>query len=554
MKVVQITKDPTQQTPKWAWALGLLPWAWVIPFNQYFWDDWIWSATTDFDWHLDYWLLKGAKHFIDPFIYPTLVSIGAWSFGVLTLMATAIAAWSLSEVVRGQVWASPVTKQWIGPMFLVIPVFHSRFSAAVLEYSLSLAALLVAWWILVSRNLLSRLLLAVPLLIFAIGVPSLALLYPLLYLHVVLGQSSLSQLRLFRKALVTNCYILVIPACFAVIFSIYVNDEGKYSTSSGALIEFFRGLLVLLVVGSLILGVVFGLKRSLFKYSLLVIGSGVAVYLSFSPYFAVGYNPLADFLPWRMRTSVKEGLAGRAALTVSVFLLLGIAIFLRVRPQKTPLPHLRISLVLVVSVFFATAMVVLGPMDWESRHWLIAWPALALFFILIIAAVRVDLQHALSKSVFFVFLAASLVISSEYLVDSLKQKAIVSTAGSELREFALEQTTNGAEVLVVISPTRSMNNLNARFRSYRPYEWWGILANGMTIQPSQLKVLALGDVLGAESAECPVKYDAIRISPDFSTGRLRALSTFRVQVELNPEPIVLCSKLVKEGWPRDPLP
>jgi|688.fasta_scaffold237154_2 hypothetical protein len=546
--------DSAEHNAWWAWGLGLLPWVWIIPSNQYFWDDWLWSQNTDFRWHLDYWLFDGAKHFVDPFIYPTLIKLGAWSFGVLTLLATAIAAWSLSKIVRGQVWASATMKEWTGPIFLVIPIFHARFSAATLEYSLALGALLIAWRVVVSSDLIGRSLVAIPLLVFAIGVPSLAVLYPLMYSHVVLSQSNFANSKHLVGAVLKNCYVLVIPGVFAIVFQIFFNTSGKYGASSGATLEFFWGLLVLLVVGSLILGLVSWYKPPHFKDSLLVVGSGVIAYFSFFPYFAVGYNPFSDFLPWRMRPSVEDGLVERVALMVSLLLLIGASVLLSAGVHRFPPLRLRMTFVLVLSVVFAAAMVVLGPMDWDSRHWFVAWPALTLFFVLIVAVVPTKLHSALLKSVFSVFLAASLVISSEYLVDSLKQKAIVAAANSDLRDFALEQANNGGQVLVVISPSPTMNKLNARLRSYRPYEWWGLLAKGMAISSSQLKLLELDDATAVDMAECLSEHRSIRISPEVSTARLRALATLRVRVELNPEPMVVCSKAAKDSWPRDSLP
>lgn len=535
------------QTPVWAWGLGMLPWVWIIPLNQYFWDDWLWSHNTEFTWHLEYWLFDGAKHFVDPFIYPTLIGLGAWSFGVLTSLATFATAWTISKIVETQTWVPSIAKKWIGPFILVLPVFHSRFSAATLEYSLSLAALFIAWWVTVSRSYVGRFLVSVPLLVFAIGVPSLTVLFPLLYLHVVLGECSLTSSRYFFRTWVKNSYIVIIPGLFAIVFSTYFNREGKYEASFGATVEFFRGLIILLIAAALILAALMRSKRPHSRDSILVVSSGIAAYLGFFPYFAVGYNPLSDYLPWRMRPNVMDGIFGRLATTLCLLLLIGICAFLRAGAHGLGLWQLRVATVFFGSIFFAAVLIVFGPMDWESRHWLVAWPILAFFFISLIAILDTDLQQAIAKSVFLVFLAASLWISGEYLVDSMKQKALVTAAENELRGSAHDLTSGGEEIVVVLKPTSTMSQLNARFRTYRVYEWWGLLAKGMAIQPSQLRVLEQAEDVVIDTRECRKQLNVIGISPEVFTDRLQALTTFRVSVRLNPEPLVLCSDVAREN-------
>jgi len=50
------------------WMLALLPWIWIIPFNQYFWDDWAIAENLGWQDQIEYWS-SGAKHFGNPVVF-----------------------------------------------------------------------------------------------------------------------------------------------------------------------------------------------------------------------------------------------------------------------------------------------------------------------------------------------------------------------------------------------------------------------------------------------------------------------------------------------------
>jgi hypothetical protein len=152
---------------------------------------------------------------------------------------------------------------------------------------------------------------------------------------------------------------------------------------------------------------------------------------------------------------------------------------------------------------------------------------------------------------FAVLLTSTLIISGEYLVDSLKQKAIIQTVYEELREDLATVSDSDSSYAVVVEITSQTNALNARYRTYRPNEWWGLLAEGMRVSPGLLRVLEIGDLELQSSSTCSSPYRAIMIRPLVTSSRLDALTRMRVEIDLNARPIELCSLVVKNGYPRD---
>ena len=338
---------------------------------------------------------------------------------------------------------------------------------------------------------------------------------------------------------------------FAIVFSRAVNTKGKYSVSIEALLEFLRGLGVLLTLFVLIFLVIRWLGFVNLRNWYWVSGLVLLAYFGFFPYFAVGYNPLSDFLPWRMREEVLDGLLIRIAVTAMFLGAIGAAVLMAVSRRINKKEVISSVPTLVFVVGFGAIAVAVGPMDWESRHWLIAWPLLAVLVVALVASSQPGIHRALVVTSFAVLLTSTLIISGEYLVDSLKQKAIIQTVYEELREDLATVSDSDSSYAVVVEITSQTNALNARYRTYRPNEWWGLLAEGMRVSPGLLRVLEIGDLELQSSSTCSSPYRAIMIRPLVTSSRLDALTRMRVEIDLNARPIELCSLVVKNGYPRD---
>ena len=524
--------------PRWAWFLAFLPWVWVIPFNQYFWDDWSIAAQPGLDGQLRNWA-GGAKHFLNPWIYAALLPLGAWVFHVITFAANGATAVSLARVVSESKFLDDGVRKWIGPIFLVLPVFHGRFSVATLEYSVGLATLFGAWALLLGTARIGRLV-AYPLLVFAIGVPSLALLYPLAYFHVAWSRHERSGQSLGR-ALLFDSPMILIPTSYSLIFRFLVDDRNKYQISTGALVEFLRGLVVITLVLFAAVWILY--RRSSrpqvelrwLSFSLL------ASYLGLFPYYAVGYNPLSDFLPWRYREEVVNSLGMKLLLAVLVFTV--IAIFAnRLALHLTKQRGMTAGWIAVLSsAAFSILVYVFGPMDWESRHWLISWPFLGLSFVLLPYTQRRETRRSANLATFLVLLVASLAISSEYLVDVLKQRSLVSQFKAEVSDDFVIAIRDDNEAILIIQPTETTDSLNARFRGYRRYEWAGLVGQALQVDASQIRILATADLTKSLNEEtCTDKYQAWKATPEVLSSRVDALTGFRVKTRWDVRQVSLC--------------
>lgn len=551
MQLASSLKREVSGAPIWAWLLGLLPWIWIVPFNQYFWDDWVFASTTDFTWHINYWITNGAKHFANPVMYPILIRLGPWSFALMGVGLLILGGRALSGILEKAPKPLSSLAAWAGPLFLVLPVFHARFSAAVFEYLVALVCLLAGWQRLLVVSSKRSWFLGVGLLIFAIGVPSLAILFPILFVHLVWRQAPRLYFGAWVKVAKHNIQILLIPALFAIVYIRIVNTKGKYGVSIGALMEFFRALGVLVTVLLVIVLLAHRWQPQNRRNWYWVSGLVLLAYLGLFPYFAVGYNPLSDFLPWRMRQEVLEGFFPKIALTVVFLGVIGAVVLMAISKKANSKEIISGFPALFFVVGFGALAIVAGPMDWESRHWLIAWPILAVLVVALVAVSQPRIHGALVVSSFAVLLTSTLIISGEYLVDSLKQKAIIQTVDDELRDVLVTVSDSDSSYAVVVELSRDTNMLNARNRTYRPYEWWGLIAEGLKVSPSSLRVLEGGDLELQSNSTCSSPFRAIRIQPLVTTSRLDALTRMRVGIDLNAQPVELCSLAVKNGYPRD---
>lgn len=529
----------------WPWLLGCLPWIWIIPFNQFFWDDWYTDSLRGFQDQIMRWD-GGAKHYLNPLVYFLLLHLGPWAFHVLMVFGTVIGACSLSVVVSSTKLFSATTSKWAGPLFLAMPVFHSRFSAAVIEYLLAMAAFLAAWALLVRSRKRRHWWASLFLLIYAIGVPSLAVLFPLAWMQINLLDETQGRTAMVKVCGVRGIHFLLIPPAYFVLFQFVLNSAGRYQVSPGAILEFGRALITLGLIFSVILSIVFLRKRTSFRPWVRVSVFALSVHLGFFPYFAVGYNPLADFLPWRMRDEILTEAPQQLSMTLLGLLLFGIAL----QNIAARFAGVRAKIVTLPMVFCATlgaVTIVLGPMDWESRHWLISWPLLTVLVLALVELPRTSGSEPIPRVVFAILLLSSLIVSSEYLIDSLKQKAIVRAVEAELRGRVPTASDSDNRLIFVLQTTAASQQLNARHRGLRIYEWQGLIAKGLAVNMRDIEVLEFDELPKQDSKACEIPFRATIIEPSVTSSRLEAIVEFRIGVQLNSEQFPLCHPVGNVG-------
>lgn len=141
----------------------------------------------------------------------------------------------------------------------------------------------------------------------------------------------------FLAIALKNSFVLVIPVVYSVVFSIIVDSGGKYEPSVGAIVEFARLFTIFLAFGVLAITAVRRLVPSKFTSVLKAVAVGMGAYVGLLPYFAVGYNPLSDFLPWRMREDAKASMGSRLLAILAIEIAMLTVLVLLQRRSKTPI-------------------------------------------------------------------------------------------------------------------------------------------------------------------------------------------------------------------------
>ena len=547
MQLASLLKREASGAPLWAWLLGLLPWIWIIPFNQYFWDDWYTADLKGWEEQLARWD-GGGKHYLTPLTYFLLLPVGAWIFHIFMVGFSLIGALSFHEILAKTRMLPGEVARWSGPFFLAMPVFHARFAAAVLEYGLGLTAALTAWALLLRPPSVRRWLASFLLLAYAIGTPSLAIIFPLIWLHSAWLPGVSCRSNGFRLA-VRNLHVLLIPVFYVFVFQSLLNTRSRYGVVAGGIFAFGRGLLVLITMIAVLAWLTRHFedhrRRSWYKVSL----AASFTYFGLFPYFAVGYNPLAHLLPWRMADGQLDAAYAKLPVILSLLVVTGFGAFSLAGGLKRRSELLSAVPSAVAVVGLSLSAVLLGPMGWESRHWIVSWPALVLVVLTLIATAHHQVTKPLLAFVFCVLLASSLLISSEYLVDSLKQKELIRAVHDDLRTSAQPVNETSEVVAVVIDASMFNRVLDARFRGYASYEWKALIARGLDLSVKDLRVINKADV---EGGVCDESYRAILIHPEVENTRVNALINWRVRVKLNAEQLLVCSIDESDGWGGSP--
>ena len=408
---------------------------------------------------------------------------------------------------------------------------------------MALAALLSAWALLVNKDTLLMKISAVMLLIYAIGVPSLAIVFPFIWIHVTWLNKSSKSLRDNIVVGIRGLYVLAIPALFSIWFMRLINTEGKYRVSRDGLIDWSNDFLRLLLGTIVFVVVIFRFKRKSLRSWLIIALTLHLIYLSLFPYFAVGYKPLYDLQPWTMQDNLRDEFLWRFTIPLILLTVVFSVVYVCSKPWGFGRFGIFEFLLFSFVVMFGAISIGFGPMDWESRHWLVAWPTLVLFAMSLASQANQTSQKSLFVAIFAVFLISSVAISAEYFVDTAKQQALVNLAEEELDKFFQTNLTNSS--LIVLKTGESTEKLNARSRNYRSYEWEGIISQGLNRSSRPIVVQSVNFFQRNLVLKCHYPIDTVLIEPKVMSSIIVALTQFKVDVTFNPILIKLCFSQIR---------
>lgn len=501
-------------------AAYTVAWGWSFFFaNAYFWDDWGSFFGKTPEEHAQSWAGQ-EKHFLNPYINPILFNLGLWSFRVLIFALMFGAGVLVYKIITHSKLFSVGQCQFFTLVFLLLPVNHARFSIQTFEYSFSYFFFFLGWYLLLLRKRVWRVLALVALLI-TIGTPSFATFFLLPLANLFYLERPRSVKDFFKWMLrYTDIYFLVVG--FALYFR--TRDLGdnveKFGLSKFGLFYSLLFGLVLIVMTYLF----FNRKRktgSITRRQIYIFSGAILIWLGTIPYWSVGYDPIRA-LPEVFQLHAGARIQAGEWFTFSMSILKLIAGFvvgfllLTIIKKKS-----KFSPVLIPNIFMALYLVnnyFVGPMEWDSRLQLL-WPlGLSLIAVGLFEFVPLKFRQQNAIALVVVLTLMSSLISSEYFVDSLKQRALISEIQTNVADYGDRQ--------VIISEYKNL--LNARDRKYRAAEWSGIVNSALSGDDGVVgSAIALKD-----DQSCPVSYRGIALYPRVKSSFFESLIKRKVEIEI----------------------
>jgi len=487
-------------------ALYTIAWGWSFLFaNAYFWDDWAFFFNKSPEEHAQLWA-GDEKHFLNPIVNPFLLNhfSGVWVFRLLIfVLMFGAGVFAYKIILRLNVFSKGQC-QFFTLVFLLVPVNHARFSIQTFEYSFSYFFFFLGWFLLLLRKPIWRLC-ALGAILIAIGTPSITIFLLLPLANLFYLDRPRSPVKILTW-LIKNADIFFLVGVFVMFFKSTQGDVKKYHPVTygifySILLGVFLGIVSLLYLR-------LRKQKSLPIRQQVIVCSGLAlVWLGMVPYLAVGYNPF-NALPSVFRPRVAGKLQAGQYFDLSLSLLKVVAILLLaflflylvnqfVRLESVVIPNFFIVLYLLNSYF-------VGPLDWDSRIQLL-WPmGLALVIVGLFESIPRHLHRKNSVAIIVLLTLLTSLISAEYYVDSLKQKALIAGIRTEVTG-----ANNG-----VYFVREEQNLLNARSRTYRGYEWSGIVNSALDRDSISAEIFSglNGEQSCPDSKVCLVIYSRVTSS------------------------------------------
>ena len=303
-----------------------------------------------------------------------------------------------------------------------------------------------------------------------------------------------------------------------IIYKSVDNGSGQYTTRTS-------GIVYSILFGCVIFAYLFLLlsrKQSRPIRQQTLISSAIAlIWLGTIPYWIIGYNPIKA-LPniFQLYAGARIHDGEYLVLMISVFKLVAtvLAGFLvlyllsKVRNIGSLIISNLVIFLYVINTYFV------GPMQWESRLQLL-WPlGLALLSLGLFEKIPIRF-HRRNMFVLVILLTfVSSLISAEYYVDSLKQSALVSEIKTVLKN------PNGK--ILIVSETGYL--LNARQRTYRNYEWSGIINSALHDDRNTHKTIVMQD----DDLTCIIFIRCVALHVTVKSSFFQALINRNVDVEI----------------------
>jgi len=500
-------------------ATYTIAWGWSFLFaNAYFWDDWHSFFGKTPQEHAQFWGGSPKKHFLNPIINPFLLTqfSGVWIFRVLVFAMMFGAGVFVYKIISRIHFFPRESCQFFTLVFLLVPVNHARFSIQTFEYSFSVFFFFLGWYLILLRKPVWRLC-SLGAFLIAIGTPSLSvfMVLPLINLYFEDQPRSIRSFLIWLTKHI-DVYILVIVSM--IFYKSVDNGTSQYTTRTS-------GIVYSILFGCVIFAYLFLLlsrKQSRPIRQQTLISSAIAlIWLGTIPYWIIGYNPIKA-LPniFQLYAGARIHDGEYLLLMISVFKLVATIfigfLVLYLSSKVRNIGSLITSNLLIFLYLINTYFV--GPMQWESRLQLL-WPlGLALLSLGLFEKIPIRFHRKNTFALVIMLTFVTSLISAEYYVDSLKQRALVSEIQTVLKN------PNG-KVLIV---TENGYSLNARQRTYRNYEWSGIINSAIHDDRNTLKTVVILD----DDLTCTIFIRCVALHATVKSSFFQVLISRHVDIEI----------------------
>jgi len=394
----------------------------LIP-NAIYWDDWT-LYRVDSNVILDVFKQFGSMFNIFGYIHVVLLAIGPWVYKVLTFLLMLVSGFLLNLVLKRHAGISTETRIFIVLLFLILPVNIARVALIDIPYTLCYFLFFAAWALMDRYRIM-----ALVLFFLSFNTNSLLVFYALPMLDLFYRSGAFRSPNNFFFVISRKLDFVFVPFTYWYIKSVYYAPSGLYE------------------------------------------GYNSSQRFSFSKLSASYQEQWTDFY----NNFIYHGgyLAGESAYFILYLTILCVIVFItkcNLDETNKMLSNIRLVLIGVFAFIFASFPYgLLGHnasfLDWTSRHQLLLPLGLSFFLVGLVSL----LGNRLRIFVFSFVVALSIVVNVKNYIglytDWEKQKQLVEL-------FKAEPRIKNAGLIGFEDAATSFNAIG---RSYREYEWTGLL-------------------------------------------------------------------------------
>jgi len=386
--------------------------------NAIYWDDWILFQGRP-EIVVDMFTQQaGTLLYLEGYAHVALLKIGPWIYRVMTLCLMFMAGFFLDKILKKYLSLNDELRFFIVLLFLIFPFYSARVS--LIDFRYTVCYFLFFWaWFLMDRHRYS----SMALFFISFNTNSLLVFYAVPIIDQIIRGRYFVSYKAARKYLIDNFLFLILPFVYFLIKTQLFPPSGIYFKYNE---QYSWGNLI---------------STPLLQFENL----GELSFKSIHLFLILLFSILSY---WFLKKNQKNILANK---------------------DKTPLWAL-VALGLLAFIFAGFPYWILGHVptfnEWSSRHQLLLPLG---FSLLLVGIICIAWSKQIGRVSLFLIIGASLFVNlSNYVrlyIDWKKQQSLVEL-------FAKNEYIREAKVIVFDDATKELNALD---RSYRDYEWNGLV-------------------------------------------------------------------------------